>query len=53
MIYGSDRDREFCSPECLRAADPAAAQSFDLLVRAGDAFYRPPARRRLDGVSFL
>ena len=53
VIYGSDRDREYCSVECLQAADPAAAQSFDLLVRAGDAFYRPPARRRLDEVVIL
>lgn len=53
VVYGSDHDREYCSPECLRAADPHAAQSFDQLVRAGDAFFRPPARRRLDEVVIL
>lgn len=53
MIYGPDDDRGYCSPDCLRADDPTAAQSFDLLVRAGDAFFRPPARRRLDEVTIL
>ena len=53
VVYDSDRDREYCSVECLSAADPHAAQCFAHLVRSGDAFYRPPILRRLDETVIL
>lgn len=53
VIYGTDDDREYCSPECLKADDPEAAASFADLVRIGDAFFRPAARRRLDRTVIL
>ena len=53
VLYDTDGDRTFCSPECMAAEDPSAAHDFALLVRAGDAFFRPAARRRLDRAVIL
>jgi hypothetical protein len=54
VVYdGTDGERTFCSLECLCEADPLAARDFDHLVRAGDAFFQPAARRRLDRTTIL
>lgn len=53
VLYDTDQERTFCSPECLAADDPRAAHDFAQLVRAGDAFFRPAARRRLDKTVIL
>ena len=53
VIYATDRELTFCSRECLTADDPRAAHDFAQLVRAGDAFFRPAARRRLDRTVIL
>ena len=57
VIYGADRERSFCSFECLEKSDPVSASLFGALVRSGDAFFRPAYRRIHDpigdGVKFL